>query len=347
MKEETLIMIINWKWRIIATPVNSKNVDGFTDEQINAAISTPGNQYFTIYNANTNYAKKAKVVATNIYEGQKTNQIFTKIVDYLHTIYPNPVIYLLLHRGHNHSHQEIETLLQINEGKVKKIFLFSDGRDFIYYKTYGKGFLDDLGNFWKQDGVNVVEEDKETKKQTLRAPYFDNVWHYYDHEFRKKICELKQDILDVCTYHTFPNRPDSISHREFIDYFKDSCNKQGKHLCLRIKSFLGEYDNIENPKKKSQFKKYDTIKEECEVLEDFEEESKRSYIFDDCNANMEHILPHNEKDKLASDSYKALREKMKPLFSLSAPPSTVTKDDILEVRNLFRNLLDCLDGGEN
>ena len=348
MKEETLIMIINWRWRgtYNVPPVNDKCLGEFTNEQINADISTPTNQYFITYNANTNYAKEAKVVATNIYSGQKTNQIFTKIVDYLYKTYTNPVIYLLLHRGHYHSYQEAETLLQINKGKVKKCFLFSDGRDFIYHGTHHKGFLNDAGGFWRQDGVSVVEKDKETKEKTLLSPYFDNVWHYYDHEFRKKICELKQDILDVCMHYTFPNRPDSVPHKEFMQHFKDGCNKQGKHLCLRIKSFLGEYDNIKEPEKKSDFKAYRTITDECEALEKFEKETKRSYIFDDCNANMEHIQPNDDKDRRASEGYKALREKMRSLFSLNAPPFTVSKDDIRGVRDLFRNLLDCLDGDE-
>jgi hypothetical protein len=351
MKEnKTLIMLINWKWRKM-TIVNDKYLEGISEEEILSTISSPSSNYFTVYDAQTNHANNAKVVATCIYKGEKTNQLLLKITEHLYNKYVNAKIYVFMHRGHHHTHEDVQDLLDKSEGKIEKCFLFSEGRDFIYYPTQKKGLLSDAGGFWRQDGVSVFSRNPETKQITILQPYLDNVWHYYDHEFRKKICELKQDFFDICMPLTFPNPSTEIAYKQFMDNFMEEAKKQNKELYLRFRSFLGVYDNLQKhtPNKSREFEEYAKLKKEWERLEEFEKKSKRSYILDDCSANLEHILPDNPQDQTASDCYLALKEKIQPLLcpNTSKPlPTFVTQGDLQNIRMLFRKLLDCLDGDE-
>lgn len=351
MKEDkTLIMLINWRWRRM-TSVNDKHFEVISEEEVLLTISSSNSNYFTVYDAQTNHANNAKVVATCIYKGEKTNQLLLKITEHLYNKYVNAKIYVFMHRGHHHTHEDVQDLLDKSEGKIEKCFLFSEGRDFIYYPTQNKGLLNDAGGFWRQDGVNVLGLDEETKKITIQQPYFDNVWHYYDHEFRKKICELKQVFFDICMPLTFPSQPTKIAYKQFIENFMEGAKKQNKELCLRLRSFLGVYDNLrrKTPKKSIEFDEYVELKKEWERLENFEKNNNRSYILDDCSANLEHIMPNNPSDKRASDCYLALQEKIQPLFcpNTSKPsPTFVTQGDLQNIRMLFRKLLDCLDGDE-
>jgi hypothetical protein len=135
-----------------------------SEEEVLSTISSPSSNYFTVYDAQTNHANNAKVVATCIYKGEKTNQLLLEITEHLYNKYVNPKIYVFMHRGHHHTHEDVQDLLDKSEGKIEKCFLFSEGRDFIYYPTQKKGLLSDAGGFWRQDGINVLGLDEETKQ---------------------------------------------------------------------------------------------------------------------------------------------------------------------------------------
>ena len=290
------------------------------------------------------------IVATSIYKHFDTQIILYNLIDYYYNKYrlQNPIIFLFLHRGNFYHKSDVYNILN-NKPEINQCFLFAHPSDFIYYKTLKKGFLDDAGGFSKEGKVC----QKINGKKIIKAKFFNDVWNYYQHEFKSKIFTLKEDLFLNLSFLT------ESSTNEFCSFaLRERLSKSNDLLLLRLKSFLGFYDNVS-------LHESNELSEELELIDDFltidndlfidieyseyeslkklEKKRHTSYEFDDCNANLEHIQPNNEDDKKANELYLELIQKLSPLVK-EDKKHYFTFNEFYTIRERFEQLINVLPG---
>lgn len=352
------IMIINWKWTWFH---DHKMTDTYLkDNPVYLKKIHRGRgrffDHYSISDESIGADSMPIIVATTIYSFPSTLQILFALIDYYYNKYKDqdPQMFLLLHRGNFYDKDVVFKILN-EKPEVEKCFLFAHGRDYIYYKTQKKGLLDEGGGFFKlRDEMNnkVIEETykKVNGRKVIDSVYFNNVWNYYDTEFKKKIFSLKQDFFE-CLSLLFTGDKTAVSSEEFYAGLKNSERK----ILLRMKSFLGSYDQVDTTEKvninitepEDDFILWDDGPEkeletqlESDELEKFEKEQHQSFSFDDCNANLEHIQKNNPDDKRASELYQQLVEKLRPI--INDEQDFISKNDCLTIRSRFQDLIDVL-----
>lgn len=351
-----LIMIINWKWKYGIDRINQSS------KALNQQIADLALPALKIFEAQSDFTNTARIVATNFYkdENLEASILFQHLTKALleKPEYKGARIYLFLHEGHQQTVADIDNILE--NKAIEKCFFFSSGRDFIYYSLHKKGFLNDVGRFWNvrgetetcKLGVNERGEFQLDAVSYIKKPYFDDVWHYYQHEFKIKLFELKHDLIGLLAPHTLPDQPAEMKYDEFAEQFKKDEKNQEKNILLRLKSFLGVYDLYNKQKKltKHTYLNYQQDKEEVDYLKEFEKSTRRSYLFDDLNSNLTHQL--KEQAPAIALVYSALKSDIQKMLGNilgipdSKPPTMVSKSDIRNIRRLFRELIDGLPGDE-
>ena len=235
------IMIINWKFK-------------------NTTKSTENCESYNISNSNDD-----ELICCNSNDPKKINDIIetkdaknNKILVMLHKNVPNTeVVY-----------QEIKSC-----GKAScKICVFEGGSETIYYNQFSRpkgllGNIDDLAKTAK-DGSNIKKE------------HFDFVWDFYWNLCKKKLYELKEELL-FCLY--------PLTFQEKKDF--NECVNNNMLLGLRIKDFIGEEELKE---------------EELTKIKKLEEDQNNYYLFSDC---------HDYYQQKGGDLYKNLKETLKNILN--------------------------------
>lgn len=336
MVQQRKIMIIIWKWeQFYNKRVNDQLMDEKNFQPVIRSIKKGKGKYYEEYSVeDSDYTKNALVVAASIYNGQKTRKFLYKLID-LYTHEDHKVL-LFLHRGNHYFKHDVETILE-DKALIDKCFLFADGRDFIYYTTKCRGMLDDKGGFrnGRVDDKKVRVFDRSEKM--ILQPYFDGVWNYYQMEFRQKIKGLYEDIFEVCSSFLIPQNSDQFQQSVLIKKINDS------PLCLaiRIKSFLGVYDDIDPL---GDYEEWESAQDQLERLSNYEKTHGQSFIFDDCRANLEQ---HDDKQKKnISKLYEKLTKQIESIYprKLNGKERTIDKSTILDLRPYFSKLIEALPG---
>lgn len=260
----------------------------------------------------------------------------------------NAKILLFLHRNHNYTDEDLRTILEKNQRQHcenwLKGFLFTGGTDFIYYTSLSEGLLDGEDSFMngnyrekyraengkmkygKSQIVSVLSEDE----QFVLEQYFENVWIYYEFEFKKKINKLKVDFLSYFVeIPSESNNEKLVNSKEWIARLQ-----QNRKLYLRMRSFLGEYDrNILNSRGLEIRLQHES---EIEELQKAEKEDKLSYHLDDCNANLK-----KTKNKHSNDAYNLLCSNLIPIF-IEEEQDVESAVSLVGVQRLFDSVLKTL-----
>ena len=334
MKQRTIIII--WKWlSFYEHKINDELLSTGQFKYLSQNIKKgKGKFYFEYDVAKSDHSQNAKVIISSIYNGVETRNVLYQLIKQ-YAFKDNNVL-LFLHRGNHYKKKDVEEILNKNPN-VDKCFLFADGRDFIYYNTKSKGLLDDTGRFKigrdkNDNAVSVL--DRDTKQ--INQPYFDNVWNYYEHEFKRKIFELCEDIFDELAEFLLPKKENHFPVQAIVEKVKTA----EKCLYIRIKSFL-EYYERDYSNGTVDFEEYDQIQDELEKLSQFEKEQNRSYIFDDCSANLE--KQDTKEEKKISKTYSQLEKFMRPIF-LPAKDANIDKEKLRKLRTHFQKLIEVIPG---
>lgn len=334
---ERRIMLIVWKWnQFHSNRVNDKYLEKAENKKYLKNISKGKGIFYDEYAVdNSAYSKDSLVVATYIYNGDNSKQVLSKLIELYEK--EDAKLMIFLHRGNFYKEPDVVEILK-KHPNVDKCFLFADGRDYIYYHAPNKGMLDDSGGFKINRPQKIKVFDRSEK--TVQQPYFDYVWRYYEHEFRRKILELKQDLFGTCGDLVFPHQAeffDKLDLAQRIEASDDKCLK------IRLKSFLGKYDDLKYRKETADenIEKYEKMEEEIERLTDYEKKEKSSFIFDDCRAN---LMQHdNPKEREVRKLYDQLVHQMKDIFlNCNSTNRQIHKQEIRDVRNLFGDLINNL-----
>lgn len=246
-------------------------------------------------------------------------------------------IFVFLHRRHRFDDDDVTCLLKMAKevGKKEnlfKCFLFSDGRDFIYYQTHSIGLLGQFGDFMKERDYDYQEEDEYgemqertrevcvyeynevLQKNEILPRYFNVVWNYYSFEFTKKIKELRVDLLSHLTI--LPaNKENTKEISAEIWLEKITSNK---YLNLRLRSFLNMYAHSTIKELDPKYKNIRTA--ELNKLKRYERKENNSYVFDDCNANL---------------TFDGARRTYKDIYATFCPVFTKEEIDITKSINLI------------
>lgn len=336
-KAERRIMLIVWKWnQFHSNRVNDSYLEKTENKKYLRGIKRGKGVFYDEYAVdNSAYSKDSLVIAASIYKGDSSKIILSKLIATYEK--QDAKLMVFLHRGNHYKEPDVVEILK-NHPKVDKCFLFADGRDYIYYHAPNKGLLDDAGGF----KINRVQKIKvfDRSKKTLKQPYFDYVWRYYEHEFRRKILELKQDLFGTCGDLVLPHQAECFDKLALVQRIETS---EDKCLKIRLKSFLGKYDELKyrREEKEEDMEKYEKMEEEIEQLTDYEKKEKASFIFDDCRANlMQHDNPKKRKER---KTYDQLVHQMKDIFfNYNSTNRKVYKKEIRDVRDLFGQLINNL-----
>lgn len=258
--------------------------------------------------------------------------------------YQDAELFIFLHRNKDHfDNKDVKKILtsikQNGWAKNKaKCFLFSGGRDYIYYGTQNEGLLDQYGDFMvdldykivengvaKYEEVSVIEKNELLQEWEVLPKHFNKVWRYYQHEFKKKIfdlhIELQSFLVEI-----------SASHKNLdlfpANYWLEKLNER-KLLLYRFRSFLDAYNKSELDRLESGLKNQRT--KELSELKKAERQNGVSYIFDDCTTNLEAVTGEKEP-------YLKLKKALSPVF---APKTAAVKQkmSLNKINILFEALL--------
>lgn len=272
-------MIIAWKWHDFSNYTLTE--DWFQKEANqgwwdNRKIEEAKELLFDEYKVKE---KKEEVIKSEKYQAivvrlrlkynsyDKLSLVFMlRLIDYYET--EGAEIQVFLHRRDGFDKMAVRRLL--DENSKPRYFLFGGGRDFIYYNTFNVGLLGDDEQFYsqipngKQPAIRVADDENKYVFQ----PHFNKAWTHYEHEFETKIFELKEDLLShfFLLYDQF-GKP----YSNFLEHLEEN-----KPLLWRVKSFMDDSCNCFE-------------EEEIKKLEKYGYEHQKSYIFDDCGANLSRL----------------------------------------------------------
>lgn len=258
--------------------------------------------------------------------------------------YQDAELFIFLHRNKDHfDNKDVKKILayikQSGWAKDKvKCFLFSGGRDYIYYGTQNEGLLDQHGNFMvdrdyriiengvtRYEEVSVIEKNELLQEWEVLPKHFNKVWRYYQHEFKKKIFDLHIELQSFLTEISASNKNlESLPGNYWLEKLKER-----KLLLYRLRSFLDAYNKSELDRLEPGLKKRRT--KELEKLKEQESVRGISYVFDDCTTNLEAVDG-------AQVPYLALKIELMPVFA-SNTTNTTPKISLERVYFLFEQLL--------
>lgn len=327
------ILIVNWKWGFSERYKSWDHLNeimlqkhrGFLEE-----IERGRGHFFQEFEVQTSvFCPDALVVATSIYvEGEATRQLLFNLLDqYVSDAHR---VLLLMHRPN--APQE-ETLHQIwdryPDPQLFRCAYFEGGRDYIYYPVQHSGLLDDVGDFYQDEEIRVLDETDSIVLQ----PYFDRVWKYYEGDFEQKVLTLKEDLFDVL-FPVFINEQKTVLQQELIQLLQ---HDHAKLLWPRLNSFMGHHLK-QHDLQPDDFEQRKAIKSEQMQLAGFEKKDRRSYSFDDSVIYLE-SHPHS----LEAQFYRETRHHCQSLF-FANDREKVPKNELRELANKFDLLVKVIQG---
>ncbi len=275
------IMIINWRWSDfsnneaiesfpIATKAKLEKIEAKSRLAFLENTSKNNPTLCDIYNVRTenhqriisnDNASNDKIIRLYLDKNDVTSPIIKQLVEKYHT-QNQTSIFLFLHRGNGYTKDDVVQLKEQLVGKLQKCFLFEGGRDYIYYKTQNEGLLDDSGDF-KVDryrGIQVADDNL----KIVYKKYFDKVWKYYEHEFKRKFFELEEALTRLLLTNLHISNKTTFSNFDILEMIR-----QDKNTYLLYQSFLDQLS-----------------KNELRELERIEQAQQKSLIYDDSFANL-------------------------------------------------------------
>lgn len=314
MDTETRIMVIVWRWTVLQN--KGKRWKFFPVQDTNSAL----------------------IILVN--ENEIDENLISEIWD-ITSNYPNPQVFWFVHRSIPQANFLVEQInlnkiVKHNENYGCKCFLFSGGSDQIYFSTNNYGLLSDgfydfyqgekttyyLDENGKEYGLKevlaVYHFDERIGHREILPIYFNRTWHYYEHEFRKKIYALQIDLLSH--FVVIPDDGRNEIPFQYLEWRKKL--KENNLLYLRIRSFLNFYKEM-RPDIEGL-----PLEVELHNLCKFEEEHEISYQFDDCLIHL----------KNAKTEYQILSSMLMPIFE----ENNTSNLSLKIVKRQFRNLLDKL-----
>ena len=224
-------------------------------------------------------------------------------------------VMLFLHRHHGYYQDHIKSLIHLplddTHGQTR-VFLFGEGADEIYLTTNARGLLGTAGTF----SANVLFEGQQVnlsavadpQRRELKAAHFNHVWQMYRQALRRRIYELKEDLLACLSQHL----PKSVfAPGEVYQILNLADNRM---LMLRLLSFVGR------------IRKHSDLAREIRT---FERNNNRTLTFDDCGIQLE--TTHGQA---AAEQYAVLAAYV--LRNMLARGGEVS---LLELREKFEELL--------
>ena len=224
-------------------------------------------------------------------------------------------VMLFLHRHHGYFQDHLKEFLHLplddTHGLVR-CFLFGEGADEIYLTTNARGLLGTSGTFT----ANVMFEGQQvslsaiadSERRELKSTHFDHVWQIYRQALRRRIYELKEDLLGTLSQ-ALPNTVYAPG-----ELYKVLSQPENRMLFLRLLSFVGRIR-----------KRSDLARE----IRTFEQRNNRTLTFDDCGIQLE--TAHGQA---AAEQYALLAAYV--LRNILAHGGEVS---LLELREKFEELL--------
>ena len=196
-------------------------------------------------------------------------------------------VYLFLHRNHGYTDAAIQSILSdlkafiAKPGTKLRCFLFGEGNDYIYLLKQSRGLLGTKGTFTARihlgnngnGSSTLVSAIHDEEKKVLKKENFNAIWHYYTNTFKAKIFELKEDLFTSLLSFINVQNLDAL---ELYQFMKEGHNQL---IFLRLLSFSGKM------RKRSDLEGN---------LKEYEVRRKKSYLFDDCKANLRLIYGEKE-----------------------------------------------------
>lgn len=224
-------------------------------------------------------------------------------------------VMLFLHRHHGYFQEHLKPLIHLplddSHGLIR-CFLFGEGADEIYLTSNARGLLGTSGTFsakvlfeGQQVGLSAVAS---AERRELKVAHFDHVWRMYRQALRRRIYELKEDLLS-CLSQALPT-----SVFEPGEVYQILNKAENRMLLLRLLSFVGR------------IRKHSDLAREIRT---FERNNNRTLTFDDCGIQLE--TTHGQ---LAAEQHAVLAAYI--LRNLLARGGEVS---LLELREKFEELL--------
>ena len=226
----------------------------------------------------------------------------------------NGELMVFLHRSHRYTQDHIKELMQLalSSSVFLKCFLFGEGAEGIYLTNDTRGLLGTAGTFsakMNYEGQSIQRSsiaDKERKE--LKPTHFDYVWEQYKFSLRKRIFELKEDILEQLFTQKIAS---TFAPGELYAILNKGSNRL---LMLRMLSFVGRIRKNSNLAKE---------------IRTFERNTNRTFTFYDCKAHLE-----SSYGIVSADDYTRLAD-----FILKNMLSKGDVVDLLDLRSRFDALL--------
>lgn len=224
-------------------------------------------------------------------------------------------VMLFLHRHHNYYQDHIKSLIHLPQddahGQIR-VFLFGEGADEIYLTTNARGLLGTSGTFsasvlfeGQQLNLSAVAD---SQRRELKASHFNHVWQMYRQALRRRIYELKEDLLA----HLSQRLPGTVFGPGEV--YQTLNLPENRMLMLRLLSFVGR------------IRKHSDLAREIRT---FERNNNRTLTFDDCGIQLE--TTHGQA---AAEQYAVLAAYV--LRNMLARGGEVS---LLELREKFEELL--------
>ena len=310
MSEEKRALIIIWTWdtllEVEIDSINEKEIPKY-NEKLKSFLNNQNN--FTIEIEDSKKTLLIGYTNSNEYFDQKTsskkkvkNYTVQEIKDKINELINNNYrIILFLHKsipdkftGNNQLFTDFK-----NERKIK-IKLFGGGNDIPLYKD----LLNDFDNFLSSSDV-------------IKKEVFNSVWDFYWNECKKKLYELKEDLLFTLYPYFWSNST--------IENLKLS-----ELLIKRIRNLISDYPINDDDKEKIEFTK-------------LEKDNKNYYNFKECK-NVYNQFCKEEYDILKNILKYILKKDTENILK-SINDNNITINDITEVlKNKFDKILTSYSG---
>ena len=182
-------------------------------------------------------------------------------------------VMLFLHRYHGYYQDHLKTLIHLpldeTHGQIQ-CFLFGEGADEIYLTSNTRGLLGTSGTFT----ANMIFEGQQVEtsaiasngRRELKSSHFNYVWQTYRQALRRRIYELKEDVLATLAQAL----PETIFAPGEV--YQVLNQPENRVLLLRLLSFVGR------------IRKHSDLAREIRT---FERNSNRTLTFDDCGIQLE------------------------------------------------------------
>ena len=188
------------------------------------------------------------------------------------------IVFLFLHRRHGYTPAAIESLQQqltAEERPACRCFLFGEGGDPLYLFRDERGLLGATGTFSARimDGQGRerrLSAVADAGQHLLKAGHFQHTWQQYEHAFRERILELREDLFDsLGILLEKKEAPPGAVYRHL--------SEPGRRIMLlRLLSFTGR------------LRKGARLERELRACE---EEQERTFSFDDLQAQLSAAYP--------------------------------------------------------